>query len=96
LIKKLSRGSSRLPINPPEVLELNGSVSLNHFPLKAPGHGRNETEIDRLYNDAAIAIKVLHEAAEAGSGAAREALRDLTVKLIIAAGRYGSPPANAD
>jgi len=56
--------------------------------------GREEPDVElaRMYNDAAIALNLLYAAADSGSGAAREKLRELSNELIEAAGRYSGVP----
>jgi hypothetical protein len=55
---------------------------------KSPTPGKSQVELDRTFNHAATALELLYDAANGGSEAAREVLRDISERLASAANRY--------
>ena len=62
---------------------------MNPTPQGSPVPPNGNHHLDRLYNNAVLALKILFDAAQDGSEVAHQTLENLAEKLITAAGRYG-------
>ncbi len=56
-----------------------------------PGGGEEseDVEVIRYYNDAAIGLEMLYQAARIGAPGAKEQLRDLAERITVRAGNLG-------